>query len=195
MIFTFTNLGYAVQLTNGNTDILLRGNDAEIFLNEVDTLKDLWLNGNPNYFYHDSYEKHLKCLIQPYFYGVISYPEIIYFCKNLYPGDWWIDTSHERESFGVQTLIGNVKDANHSFQVFIDSDLEVNIDGYLLYQFTEEKDMSDAWVRISSDDKKAEIIFDDDNYPDKLREDLTNLIPKITEMINVISEFTEDLKG
>lgn len=54
--------------------------------------------------------------------------------------------------------------------------------------------MSDAWVRISSDDKKAEIIIEDDDYPDKLREDLTNLIPKITEMINVISEFTEDLK-
>ena len=133
-------------------------------------------------------------MIQPYFYGVISYPEIIYFCQDRYPGHWWIDTSHERESFGVQTLIGNVKDHDHSFQVFIDSDLEVNIDGYLLYQFTEEKDMSDAWVRISSDDKKAEIIIEDDDYPDKLREDLTNLIPKITEMINVISEFTEDLK-
>lgn len=115
-------------------------------------------------------------------------------CKDRYLGDWWIDTSHERESFGVQTLIGNVKDHDHSFQVFIDSDLEVNIDGYLLYQFTEEKDTSDAWVRISSDDKKAEIIFDNDNYPNKLREDLTNLIPKITEMINVISEFAEQYK-
>ena len=121
----------------------------------------------------------------------MSYTKIKAFCEDLYPGDWWIYTSHERESFGVQTLIGNVKDNDHSFQVFIYSDLEVNIDGYLLYQFTEEKDMSDAWVCISSDDKKAEIIFDNDNYPDKLREDLTNLIPKITEMINVISEFTE----
>ena len=124
----------------------------------------------------------------------MSYTKVKAFCQDHYPGDWWIDTSYERESFGVQTLYGNVKDRDHSFQVSIDSDLEVNIDGYLLYQFTEERDMSDAWVRISSDDKKAEIIFDDDNYPDKLREDLTNLIPKITEMINVISEFTEQYK-
>jgi hypothetical protein len=41
MIFTFTNLGYAVKLTNGETDILLQGDDAEIFLNEVDNLDKL----------------------------------------------------------------------------------------------------------------------------------------------------------
>ena len=186
MTFTFTDLGDAVQLTNGNTNILLRGNDAKSFLDEVDTIKDLWLNGNPNYFYHDSYEKHLECLIQPYFYGFI--PKIIYFCQDRYPGNWF------QSDYGYKTIRGLIKDEKNYFNVSIDSDLKVNIKGKMLYQFTEEKDMPDAWVRISSDDKKAEIIIEDDDYSDKLREDLTNLIPKITEMINVISEFTEDLK-
>lgn len=67
MIFTFTNLGYAVRLSNGETDILLQGEDAEIFLKEVDALKDLWENGNPNYEVFPSYEKHLEVLIDPYF--------------------------------------------------------------------------------------------------------------------------------
>jgi len=67
MTYTFTNLGYAVQLTNGETDILLQGEDAEIFLNEVDNLKDLWENGNPNYEVFLSYEKHLEVLIETYF--------------------------------------------------------------------------------------------------------------------------------
>ncbi len=67
MTYTFTNLGYAVKLTNGKTDILLQGDDAEIFLNEVDTLKELWENGSPNYEVFPSYEKHLEVLIEPYF--------------------------------------------------------------------------------------------------------------------------------
>lgn len=67
MTYTFTNLGYAVKLTNGETDILLQGDDAEIFLNEVDTLDRLWKNGSPNYEVFPSYEKHLEVLIDPYF--------------------------------------------------------------------------------------------------------------------------------
>ena len=67
MTYTFINLGYAVQLANGKTDILLQGDDAEIFLNEVDTLKELWENGNPNYEVFSSYEKHLEALIELYF--------------------------------------------------------------------------------------------------------------------------------
>ena len=67
MNFTFSDLGYAVQLTNGETDILLQGEDAEIFLNEVDNLKDLWENGSPNPEVFPNYEKHLEVLIEPYF--------------------------------------------------------------------------------------------------------------------------------
>lgn len=67
MTYTFTNLGYAVKLTNGETDILLQGDDAEIFLNEVDNLDKLWENGSPNYEVFPSYEKHLEVLIEPYF--------------------------------------------------------------------------------------------------------------------------------
>ena len=67
MTYTFINLGYAVKLTNGKTDILLQGEDAEIFLNEVDTLKELWENGSPNYEVFPSYEKYLEVLIEPYF--------------------------------------------------------------------------------------------------------------------------------
>ena len=114
------------------------------------------------------------------------YRKIIYFCNNLYPGYWWIDNT--------SSLKGQVKDVKHSFLIDIYSDLEITIDGYLLYQFTEKNDMSKAWVTISSIDKKAEIIIEDDSYPDKIREDLNNLIPKITEMMNIISEFIEDLK-
>jgi hypothetical protein len=114
------------------------------------------------------------------------YREIIHFCNNLYLGDWWIDNT--------SLLKGQVKDVKHSFLIDIYSDLEITIDGYLLYQFTEKNDMSEAWVAISSIDKKAEIIIEDDSYPDKIREDLNNLIPKITEMMNIISEFIEDLK-
>ena len=67
MTYTFSDLGYAVQLSNGETDILLQGEDAEIFLNEVDNLNDLWENGSPNYEVFPSYEKHLEVLIEPYF--------------------------------------------------------------------------------------------------------------------------------
>ena len=67
MNFTFFELGYAVKLTNGETDILLQGEGAEIFLKQVDSLKELWENGNPNYEVFPSYEKHLEVLIEPYF--------------------------------------------------------------------------------------------------------------------------------
>jgi hypothetical protein len=118
--------------------------------------------------------------------------EIINFCKNLYLGNWWIETSYEPESFGYQTIRGYVKDQEHHFNIFI-SEYDVAIDGYLAYQFTEEKDTGDAWVRIDSITKEAEIIFEDDNYPDKLREDLSNLVPKISEMLNVLSEFIKNI--
>lgn len=114
------------------------------------------------------------------------------FCKDLYPGDWWIDTSHERESFGVQILMGNVKDHDHFFQVFIDSDFNVSIEGSLLYHGC------DAWVEISSNEQEIgfeiETVIEDDNYLEKLRKDLTRSIPKILEMVNVISEFAEQYK-
>ncbi|REJ50934.1 MAG: hypothetical protein DWQ56_25395 [Microcystis aeruginosa DA14] len=67
MTYNFSDLGYAVQLSNGETDILLQGEDAEIFLNEVDTLKELWENGSPTLEVFPSYEKHLEVLIDPYF--------------------------------------------------------------------------------------------------------------------------------
>ena len=67
MTFTFTNLGYAVQLSDGENDILLQGEDADNFLNEVDNLKELWENGSPNYEVFPNYEKHLEILIEPYF--------------------------------------------------------------------------------------------------------------------------------
>ena len=69
MTYTFTNLGYAVQLSDGETDILLQGEDADNFLNEVDTLKQLWENGSPNPEVFPSYEKHLEALIEPYFFS------------------------------------------------------------------------------------------------------------------------------
>ena len=122
----------------------------------------------------------------------MSYTKIKAFCKDRYPGDWWIDTSHERESFGVQTLIGNVKDHDHSFQVFIDSDFNVSIEGSLLYHGC------DAWVEISSNQQEIgfeiETVIEDDNYLEKLRKDLTRSIPKILEMVNVISEFAKQYK-
>lgn len=122
----------------------------------------------------------------------MSYTKVKAFCENRYPGDWWIDKSHERESFGVQTLIGNVKDHDHSFQVFIDSDFNVSIEGSLLYHGW------DAWVEISSNEQEIgfeiEPIIEDDNYLEKLRKDLTRSIPKILEMVNVISEFAEQYK-
>ena len=122
----------------------------------------------------------------------MSYTKIKAFCQDRYPGDWWIDTSHERESFGVQTLIGNVKDRDHSFQVSIDNDFNVSIEGYLIYHG------SDAWVEISSNEQEIgfeiETVIEDDNYLEKLRKDLTRSIPKILEMVNVISEFTEQYK-
>lgn len=121
----------------------------------------------------------------------MSYTKIKAFCKDLYPGDWWIDTSYERESFGGY-LIGNVKDRDHSFQVFIDSDFNVSIEGSLLYHGC------DAWAKISSNEQEIgfeiETIIEDDNYLEKLRKDLTNLIPKINEMVDVISEFAEQYK-
>ncbi|MCA2652907.1 hypothetical protein [Microcystis sp. M061S2] len=46
---------------------MLQGEDADNFLNEVDNLKELWENGNPNYEVFPSYEKHLEVLIEPYF--------------------------------------------------------------------------------------------------------------------------------
>lgn len=67
MNFTFFELGYAVKLTKGETDILLQGEGAEIFLKQVDSLKELWENGNPNYEVFPSYEKQLEVLIEPYF--------------------------------------------------------------------------------------------------------------------------------
>ena len=67
MTFTFTNLGYAVQLSDGENDILLQGEDADNFLNEVDNLKELWENGSPNYEVFPNHEKHLEILIEPYF--------------------------------------------------------------------------------------------------------------------------------
>lgn len=121
----------------------------------------------------------------------MSYTKVKAFCENRYPGDWWIDKSHERESFGVY-LIGNVKDANHSFQVFIDSDFNVSIEGSLLYHGC------DAWVEISSNEQEIgfeiETAIEDDNYLEKLRKDLQISVPKILEMVNVISEFAEQYK-
>lgn len=122
----------------------------------------------------------------------MSYTKIKAFCQDYYPGDWWIDTSYKQESFGVQTLIGNVKDRDHSFQVSIDSDFNVSIEGYLIYHG------SDAWVEISSNEQEIgfeiETIIKDDNYLEKLRKDLIGSIPKILEMVDVISEFAEQYK-
>lgn len=67
MTFTFSDLGYAVQLSDGENEILLQGEDAETFLNEVDNLNALWENGSPNCEVFPSYEKHLEILIEPYF--------------------------------------------------------------------------------------------------------------------------------
>lgn len=122
----------------------------------------------------------------------MSYTKVKAFCENRYPGDWWIDTSYKRESFGIQILIGNIKDRDHSFQVFIDSDFNVSIEGSLLYHGC------DAWVEISSNEQEIgfeiETAIEDDNYLEKLRKDLTNLIPKISEMLDIISEFAEQYK-
>lgn len=122
----------------------------------------------------------------------MSYTKIKTFCKDRYPGDWWIDTSHEQDFFGVQILMGNVRDHDHSFQVFIDSDFNVSIEGSLLYHGC------DDWVEISSNEQEIgfeiDTIIEDDNYLEKLRKDLTNLIPKISKMVDVISEFAEQYK-
>ena len=67
MTFTFSDLGYAVTLSDGKNEILLQGEDAEIFLDEVHNLKELWENGSPNYDAFPSYEKQLEILIEPYF--------------------------------------------------------------------------------------------------------------------------------
>jgi len=111
----------------------------------------------------------------------INEREIIDFCQNFYLGKWCF----EKKCYRIR---GIIKDQENYFIVDIYNDFEVKIDGYLLYQ-TQEPNMLEAWVQISSIDKKAEVIIEDDNYPDKLRKDLTSLIPKITEIINVILEF------
>ena len=117
----------------------------------------------------------------------INERQIIDFCQNVYLGEWCV----EKECYRIH---GIIKDQENYFIVDIYNDFEIKIDGYLLYQ-TQESNMLEAWVQISSIDKKAEVIIEDDNYPDKLREDLTNLIPKITEIINVILEFIKKFKN
>lgn len=114
----------------------------------------------------------------------INEREIIDFCRNFYLGEWCIQ-KNKQECYRIH---GIIKDPENYFVVDIYNDFEVKINGYLLYQ-TQEPNMLKAWVQISSIDKEAEIIIEDDNYPDKLRKDLTSLIPKITEIINVILEF------
>ena len=62
MTYTFTNLGYAVKLSQ---EKWLEGEKAKNFLNEVDYLNTLW-EGN-SYKAFPSYEKHLEALIECYF--------------------------------------------------------------------------------------------------------------------------------
>ena len=64
MTYTFSNLGYAVKLSQ---EKWLEGEDAKNFLNEVDDLNTLWENSNSTYKAFSSYEKHLEALIECYF--------------------------------------------------------------------------------------------------------------------------------
>ena len=109
------------------------------------------------------------------------------FCKDLYPGDWYIQSD-----YGYKTIRGLITDKENYFDVSIDSDFNVSIEGYLLYHGF------DAWIKIDSNEQEIgfeiETIIKDDNYLEKLRKDLTNLIPKISEMVDAISEFAEQYK-
>ena len=68
MHYNYEDIGYAVVLYSGDNSVLLQGDDAEGFLQEVNDLDTIWCEiGNPNPKIFDSYEDHLDLLIDPYF--------------------------------------------------------------------------------------------------------------------------------
>ena len=75
--FDYTELGHGVRLIHPDIDrryrdyqrtVFLQGDDAAQFLDEMNQLDDIWLEGgNPNPDIFDSQEDHIDLIIEPYF--------------------------------------------------------------------------------------------------------------------------------
>ncbi len=68
--YHYNDVGYGVILSEpGNVnDVLLQGDDAEQFLEEINQLDTIWLEGgNPNPSIFRCQEDHIDLLIDPYF--------------------------------------------------------------------------------------------------------------------------------
>jgi len=65
--YDYTDHGYGVTLSNGQQTVFLQGDDASQFLSDVETIDEIWNDGNPNPGIFREYEDHLDLLIDPYF--------------------------------------------------------------------------------------------------------------------------------